>query len=155
MGQILLLGVGNTLLADEGVGVHALQLLQATHPTTNVCFIDGGTLSFSLAQWIADCPHLIVLDAAQLKQPAGTVKTFVGQAMDRFLGQVKRSVHEVSLLDLLDIARLTDTLPQQRALIGIQPEKITWRMQPTLAVKQALPVAVDAALQLMAEWRSL
>jgi hydrogenase maturation protease len=64
-------------------------------------------------------------------------------------------VHEVSLLDLLDIARLTDTLPQQRALIGIQPEKITWRMQPTLAVKQALPVAVDAALQLMAEWRSL
>ena len=149
----LILGIGNTLLTDEGVGIHALDLLRSSYPDLpDVAFIDGGTLSFTLAAYIEDCDKLIVLDAAQLKAPPGTVKTMVGEEMDAFLGAVRRSPHEVSLLDLFDIARLTESLPKKRALIGIQPGRIEWGMHPTPPVEQALGKVVSEAMNLLAQW---
>jgi len=149
----LILGIGNSLLSDEGVGIHALNLLQSYHPDpANLTFIDGGTLSFTLAAYIEDCDNLIVFDAAELKAPAGTVKTMAGTEMDAFLGTARRSPHEVALLDLFDIARLTESLPVKRALIGIQPGSIEWGMSPTAPVEKALPVAVDQAMALLEQW---
>lgn len=149
----LILGIGNTLLCDEGAGIHALNLLQSLHTgPSNLTFIDGGTLSFTLAAYIEDCDNLIVFDAADLKAPAGTVRTMAGEAMDAFLGAARRSPHEVGLLDLFDIARLTESLPQNRALIGIQPLNIEWGMSPTPAVAKGLPVAVDQAVALLGQW---
>jgi hydrogenase maturation protease len=149
----LILGIGNTLLCDEGAGIHALNLFETSYPgIPNLTFIDGGTLSFTLAAYIEDCDHLIVFDAAELKSPAGTVKTMAGKDMDKFLGAARRSPHEVGLLDLFDIARLTGFLPVNRALVGIQPDKIDWAMSPTEAVGNALPSAVNQAFDLLVEW---
>lgn len=158
--ETLILGIGNTLLSDEGAGIHALNHLQSSLPDirpdiANLNFIDGGTLSFTLAVWIEDCANLIVFDATELQQPAGTVKTFVGSAMDEFLGHTKRSAHEVGLIDLMDIARLTDHLPENRALIGIQPDKMGWGMQPTVAVANALDEAVNEAVKLIDQWQKV
>jgi len=154
--ETLILGVGNTLLTDEGAGIHALNLLQSAYPNIpNLTFLDGGTLSFTLAVWIEDCTNPIVFDATELHQPAGTVKTFVNNAMDEFLGSAKRSAHEVGLLDLMDIARLTDHLPENRGLIGIQPDKMGWGMQPTPSVQNALDQAVDEAVKLIKEWQKV
>jgi hydrogenase maturation protease len=154
--RTLVLGVGNTLLSDEGAGIHALNLLQTQHPEiAGIEFIDGGTLSFTLASYIADCDNIIVLDATELKSPAGTVKTLTGREMDDFLGAAKRSPHEVGLLDLFDIARLTCSLPRNRALICIQPGYMGWGMRPSAAVRQALDQAVDAALELITRWQQL
>ena len=150
----LILGIGNTLLSDEGAGIHALNLLQSEYADIpNLTFVDGGTLSFTLATWIEDCSNLIVFDAAELHQPAGTVKTFIGAAMDSFLGDNKRSAHEVGLLDLMHIARLMEHLPENRALIGIQPEQMGWGMRPTPAVQNALASAVQEALTLIRQWQ--
>ncbi len=152
----LVLGIGNTLLTDEGAGIHALNLLQSQYPDApNLIYLDGGTLSFSLATWIEDCDQLIVFDAAELHQPTGTVSVLVGAEMDRFLGANKRSAHEVGLLDLIDIARLTDTLPEKRALIGIQAAEFGWGMQPCEVVQLALPEAVDAARNLIELWNDI
>ena len=149
----LILGIGNTLLTDEGVGIHALDLLRSSYPDLpEVALIDGGTLSFTLAAYIEDCDKLIVLDAAQLKAPPGTVKTMVGEEMDAFLGAARRSPHEVSLLDLFDIARLTESLPEKRALIGIQPGRIEWGMHPTAPVEQALGKVVNEVINLLGQW---
>ena len=149
----LILGIGNNLLTDEGAGIHALDLLRSSYPDLpDVAFIDGGTLSFTLAAYIEDCDKLIVLDAAELKAPPGTVKTMVGKEMDAFLGATRRSPHEVSLLDLFDIARLTESLPEKRALIGIQPAHIEWGMHPTVSVEQALGTVVNEAINLLAQW---
>lgn len=149
----LILGIGNTLLSDEGVGIHALHQLQSDYPDLpGVTFIDGGTLSFTLAAYLQDCNNIIVLDAAQFKAPPGTVRTLVGTDMDDFLGAARRSPHEVGLLDLFDIARLTESLPVKRALIGIQPKSIEWGMSPTPVVKSALPIAVEQAVNLLAQW---
>ena len=149
----LILGIGNTLLSDEGAGIHALNLLQSSHPDLqNLTYIDGGTLSFTLAAYIEDCDNLIVFDAAELKAPPGTVRTMAGGEMDAFLGAARRSPHEVGLLDLFDIARLTETLPRNRALVGIQPANIEWGMSPTPAVAKGLPAAVEQAVELLGQW---
>jgi hydrogenase maturation protease len=154
-GRTLVLGIGNTLLGDEGVGVHVVRQLQALLPESEELeFLDGGTLSFTLATPIEAAARLIVVDAAELDADAGTVRVFENEAMDRFLGhQRKRSVHEVGLMDLLAIARLTETLPAHRALIGIQPEFIDWSETPSAPVAQAIPRACAAAQTLIERWR--
>ncbi len=154
--ETLILGIGNTLLTDEGAGIHALNLLQSDYPDLpDLTYVDGGTLSFTLATWIEDCSNLIVFDAAQLNKPAGTVETFIDDAFDDFLGASKRSAHEVGLLDLMDIARLTGHFPRHRALIGIQPEFMSWGMHPSKPVQDALPEAAAEAARLINQWQEI
>ncbi len=154
--KTLVLGIGNTLLGDEGAGVYAVRHLQEKYPEWNdVDFLDGGTLSFTLAGPIEDANNLIVIDATQLKQAPGAVRMFEGKDMDRFLGSNRKSsVHEVSLMDLLAVACLAEALPARRALIGIQPQYLDWSDTPTEAVARAIPVACDMALNLIGRWRS-
>jgi hydrogenase maturation protease len=153
--ETLIIGIGNSLLSDEGAGIHALYHLQSKYPDIpNLTFLDGGTLSFTLATWIEDCTNLIVFDAAELHQPAGSVKTFVGSAMDEYLGSSKRSAHEVGLLDLIHIARITNHLPENRALIGIQPQAVDWGMEPTALVRSALDQTTSQAVALIKHWQT-
>lgn len=155
MKQTLVLGIGNVLLADEGVGVWALnQLLQQYAYLPDVRFLDGGTLSFTLAADIEESDHLLVLDAAQLGTGVlpGTVKTFEDVKMDAFLGAARRSVHEVGLIDLMDIARLTERVPSRRAIIGVQPEYLDWGDEPTEPLRKAMP-QIDAEFRrILNDW---
>jgi len=151
----LILGIGNTLLADEGAGIHMLDYLQRHYPELpDVTCLDGGTLSFTLAPYIEAADNLIVIDAAELDAPPGTVDVFSGEDMDRFAGKTKRSVHEVSLGDLLAIAHLTDTLPENRALIAVQPRDVDWGHCLSNPVKQALPQAAGHIVDLLQSWTS-
>ena len=153
MGDTLILGVGNTLLTDEGAGVHAMTYLQREGDLPdNVRFLDAGTLSFVLADDIASAANLIIFDAAQLDADAGEVCVFEGPALDEFLTSGRRSVHEVGFADLMDIARLQDCLPRRRALIGIQPGDFGWGSEPGNAVRAALPRAAARARELLADW---
>jgi len=156
MQRTLVLGIGNTLLSDEGLGIHLLHYLQAQNPThPGVTWLDGGTLSFTLAPDIEDHENLIVLDAAQLNEPPGTVKLLEGSAMDRFIGHGNRSVHEVGLVDLMAIARLQDHLPRQRALLGIQPAELGWGELPSKVVSRVIPDAASQVMDLLYRWESL
>jgi hydrogenase maturation protease len=151
--KTLILGIGNTLLSDEGVGVHMLEYLPRHHPELSAAqFLDGGTLSFTLAPWIEEADCLVVVDAAELNAPPGRVQVFEGADMDRFAGRTKRSVHEVSLGDLLAIAHLTDALPENRALVAIQPQEIDWGHTLSNPVKQAMPEAASRIAELVRQW---
>lgn len=152
---IAVLGIGNILLGDEGIGIHAMKAFAATNQDlAALSFIDGGTLSFSLAAEIDDQAGLIVLDAAELSAPAGAVRVFEGAAMDTFLGTGrKRSVHEVGLLDLMAITALTGRLPEHRALIAVQPATIDWLDEPTAPVAAAIPEICIRARELVERWR--
>jgi hydrogenase maturation protease len=149
--KILVLGIGNTLLADEGVGIVAMHKLEATFGAReDMEFIDGGTLSFTLAVPISECDALLVIDAAELGAAPGTVRSFEGEAMDRFLGENRKSsVHEVGLLDLRAISLLTGYWPQHRALIGIQPAFVGWGEALTSAVAAALPEICSTATEII------
>jgi hydrogenase maturation protease len=155
LNRTLILGVGNTLLADEGAGVHAMRFLQSrpdVMPDTE--FLDAGTLSFTLADDIASADNLIIFDAAQFDASPGTVRVFEGPDFDTFLQSGRRSVHEIGFADLMDIARLLDCLPQNRALIGIQPEVLGWGDSTGASVTAAIPLAADSAMQLIGKWSS-
>jgi hydrogenase maturation protease len=154
--KTVVLGIGNTLLGDEGAGVHALRALEARAANLpDVEYLDGGTLSFTLAAAIEDADQLIVLDAAQLNAAPGTVQLFEDNAMDLFLGsRRKASVHEVGLIDLMVMARLAGRFPERRALIGIQPQYLDWAEAPTAAVAAAIPQVCDLALDVLERWRA-
>jgi hydrogenase maturation protease len=154
MQNTLVLGIGNTLLCDEGVGVHLLHYLRTNFPDLpGVTYLDGGTLSFSLAPDIEDCDNLVVLDAAQLDAEPGTVRLLIGADMDAFIGHGKRSVHEVGLVDLMTIASLLNRLPARRALLGIQPAELGWGETTSAIVARAIPEAASQVAALLYKWQ--
>jgi hydrogenase maturation protease len=156
--RTLILGIGNTLLTDEGVGVHVLNALEsalaaAQPPLPDITLLDGGTLSFTLAGPIEDAEALIVVDAANIKGAPGDWKLLEGEAMDAFLlGNRKSTVHEVGLTDLRAIAILAGHWPETRAMLAIQPQVMDWGEQPTPAVAAAIPPVCNAILQLLRNW---
>ena len=153
MSHTLVLGVGNTLLTDEGAGVHAMNHLRSLRAWPNdVEFIDAGTLSFTLADAIAAADNLLIFDAANLDAEPGHVRTLAGDEFDEFLKSGRRSVHEIGFADLMDIARLQDCLPENRALVGIQPGTLGWGDAPGPAVAAAIPEAGRQAAALIDAW---
>lgn len=151
--QVVVLGVGNNLLTDEGAGIHAALKFQEQYGhLPGVRVVDGGTLSFTLSEHIDDADLLIVFDAARLSLPAGSVRVFADDEMDRFLDQGQRSVHEVGLSDLMAMSHLRNRLPIRRALVGVQPEYLGWGEQLTPAVDGAVAVMVEKAHALLCDW---
>jgi len=119
--RALVLGIGNPLMTDDGVGLRLLEaLVEFTPSLPGVEYVDAGTLSFLLLPRIECASALLVLDAARLGLHPGAVRSFTGAAMDDFLRGASAGVHDVGLRDLLDAARLTDALPDRRALVGVQ-----------------------------------
>ena len=153
--KTLVLGIGNTLLTDEGVGVHVLQALApelANWP--DVTLLDGGTLSFTLAGPIEEADALIVVDAANIMSEPGEWALLKGEAMDAFLmGNRKSTVHEVGLTDLRAIAMLAGHWPEKRAMLAIRPDVVDWGEFPTPAVAAAIPPACAAIVEQIREWQ--
>ena len=151
----LVLGFGNVLLCDDGAGVQLLGRVRSELGEVAADFIDAGTLSFSLLPYLEAAHSMLVFDAANIGGAPGTTRLFEGAAMDRFLASTRRrSVHEVGLIDLLDMARLQDCLPPRRALLCIQPERIEWSEMLSAPVAEALPEAVRQASALLRRWQS-
>lgn len=151
----LILGIGNTLMTDDGVGVHAVRAL-ADDPQRppHVRCLDGGTLGYLLAGQIGRTTDLIVIDAAQLHAPPGTVSVLENEAMDQYLNSdVNRSVHEAGLADLMLMALLSDGLPPRRALIAVQPSTTAWGSELSPAVADAMPVVSEKTWDLVRSWR--
>jgi hydrogenase maturation protease len=151
--KTLVLGVGNTLLADEGAGVHAMQFLKDRYDLPDTEFLDDGTLSFTLAGAIAEAANLIIFDAAQLDSEPGFVRVFEGADFQEYVMSGCHSVHEVGFADLIDITCLLDCLPDNCALIGIQPEYVDWNDRPSEAVREAIPKAAAQGAALICRWQ--
>jgi len=133
--------------------VHVVRVLaEQLRDHNHIQVVDGGTLSFTLLADVQNCGNLIVIDAAELQAAPGETRCFEGTAMDRHLRAGRKSVHEVGLADLLDMAHLSNHLPANRALIGIQPASTDWGEQLTYAVAAAVPKAVTVAYSLLEQW---
>ncbi|EEW25308.1 hydrogenase maturation protease [Rhodobacter ferrooxidans] len=150
----LILGIGNTLLSDDGIGVHVALAIeaQAGQIAQPVRVRDGGTIGLSLLAEIDPGGALIAVDAMELHAPPGTMLVFVGADMDQQLRGTKRSAHEVALADLMQAAEFSGIGPARRALVAIQPEVTTWGLAPTPAVAAAIPQAVAAIRALLQGW---
>ena len=153
---VLLLGMGNILLTDDGVGIHVLRALEPDLATggasCRVRLCDGGTLGLELLTALEGAKSLVVIDATRFGASPGTVRVFVDGEMDKQLRGGRRSVHEVALADLMAAAQLIGRAPARRALVGIQPESLQWGTEPTLAVHAAIPHACSAVRQVLTDW---
>ena len=151
--RVLVLGVGNPIMSDDGVGQRLLQALAARAPALDgIEFLDAGTLGLVLLPRLERCAALLALDAAQLGGAPGELRVYEGAQLDEFLKTARTSVHELGLRDLLDAARLTGSLPARRALVGVQPARLGWGTELSPAVEAALPAATAAARQLLEQW---
>ncbi len=147
MTKTLILGVGNLLLTDDGVGVHAIQKLEAEYKIPEeVQVVDGGTCGLDLLQFMDDIDHLVIVDAAQLGKPAGSIARMEGDQVPAYLA-LKTSPHEIGLPELMFTAQLIDIYPQRVVVLGIQPESIE------TAVGLTPPVAarLDELVELLAQ----
>ena len=153
----LVLGIGNILLSDDGVGVHvirALDALESDEISRVAALRDGGTLGLSLLSEIEEYGALIAVDAVELGATPGTVRIFLGPDMDQQLIGKKRTAHEVALADLMSAARLAGCEPLRRALVAVQPESTEWGLSLTPAVGAAIPTACQEIKNLLNGWRS-
>ena len=148
----LIIGIGNSLLTDDGAGVHVIEALQKADLPGSVELVDGGTLGFALLEKVESARRLIVVDAAQLDAEPGTVQSFRNRDMDVYLTSRKRSsVHEVNLLDIMAAAKFRGLMPRDYALVGIQPACMDWGSEPTEAVARGVAEATRVVLDMLQE----
>lgn len=133
--QILVLGVGNILLRDEGIGVRIIEKLSEEYLfSPNVELMDGGTLGIKLLDPISRVDHLIVVDAVQNGQPPGTLYRLLGEEVRKAVS-FKNSLHQMDLVETLAYAEILGKSPTT-VIIGIEPADISpWSTELTETVQ--------------------
>jgi hydrogenase maturation protease len=133
--RTIVIGLGNPLMGDDGLGIAALEQLRAAHgDVRGVEFIDGGTWGMNLLPVIEDAGRLILIDAIDVGTDPGTAVRLERAQLPRYLA-MKISPHQVDLRDVLGLAELRGTLPDNTVALGLQPESIELRnsLSPTIA----------------------
>ena len=126
--KILILGVGNLLLRDDGFGVHLINSLKDTALPANVELLEAGTVSHQLIPLLHEIDHLIVIDVVEAGDVPGSIFRFSPDDM-KFPIEQKASLHQISLIDVLNMAALTGTKPKT-VIIGVQPKDVSsWSME--------------------------
>ncbi len=143
MKKTLVLGVGNLLLSDDGVGIHTIQRLQAAHDfPEEVQVVDGGTCGLDLLQFLEGIERLIIVDAAKMNKPTGTVVRLEGKQVPAYLS-LKTSPHEIGLPELLFAAKLIDIYPEKVVVFGVQPESLETSLDLTPSVEARVNELVE------------
>ncbi|OGR25087.1 MAG: hydrogenase [Desulfobacterales bacterium RIFOXYA12_FULL_46_15] len=146
MKKLLVLGVGNTLMMDEGIGVHAIyEFLKEKdqYDETQIDFIDGGTFTQDIFYLFEEYEKLLVLDVVRAGHPPGTIYSLDEEDLVQNEKQVL-SLHDVDLLDSLNMAQMRGHRPTLK-VVGIEPEKINWGTELTPTLAKAFPDFVKAA----------
>jgi hydrogenase maturation protease len=152
MDKVLILGLGNILLGDEGLGVRALELLCQRYelpPEVEVC--DGDCLGLKLLPRLAGVSRLMVVDAAEIQRSPGTIEELKGDEIgQRWEG--KLSAHEINLSDLLSAATLMGTKFDKVVLFVMQPASTASGLDLSPVVRAALPRLVRIMAAELARW---
>jgi len=117
--NVLILGIGNLLWADEGFGVRAVEEFHRQYETPdNVTLMDGGTQGIYLVQHVRDADVLIVFDAVDYGLEPGTIKRVEDEEVPQFMGCKKVSLHQTGFQEVLAMAEMMDDAPEKLLLIG-------------------------------------
>lgn len=153
--RILVLGLGNILLKDEGIGVHVAGLLQKQDLPDNVEVIDGGTAGLDILLSEEGRYKLLVIDALRAGGRPGTIyrgRFRAGQKdeLPRIFGQAgdsKISLHQVGLIDALAAAEKMNRAPEEIVIIGVEPGKVDYGLELTEPVRQSVPQIIEKVLE--------
>ena len=140
-GKVVVLGIGNILLSDEGVGVHAIKTLASLCTASDVEIVDGGTAGMELLPLIEGADHLVVVDAICCGRPPGSIMRLEGAQVPAYF-KGKLSPHQVGLSELLAALAFKGTAPRQVVLIGVEPATLSLGLELSPAVKARLEEVV-------------
>jgi hydrogenase maturation protease len=144
---VLVLGMGNILLEDEGLGVRALELLQRDYELpAGVDALDGGTTGMGLLDDISGRDHLIVLDAVQTGDAPGTLVALRGAEVPVYFG-VRVTPHQLGLADVLATLELRDEQPASVTVLGMVPHSLEMSLELSSPVQSRLPELVRLAVE--------
>lgn len=146
--NILLLGIGNLLWADEGFGVRVVEHLQKHYRfPDNVQVVDGGTQGVYLIEHVQAADVLVVFDAVDYGLPPATMKRVENDEVPNFLGAKKMSLHQTGFQEVLALAQMLGQYPRHLLLIGVQPEELEdYGGSLRASVKAQIQPAIDMAL---------
>lgn len=152
--RILVLGIGNILWADEGFGVRCVEALNADWEfPPQVELMDGGTQGLYLLPYVQEADCLLVFDAVDYGDPAGKLREVIGDQVPRFMGAKKMSLHQTGFQEVLMAAELTNKLPAELVLIGVQPEELEdYGGSLRDVVKAQITPALELALSWLDRW---
>lgn len=150
--SVLVLGIGNLIMGDDGVGVLVAQRLQQEYRfADNVEIMDGGTLGLDLLPKLENITNLIMIDAVETGQKAGYCVRLYGQELPIAL-ETKVSPHQMGLKDLLAVSELMGHSPKEMVLIGVQPGSIEMEVGLTKEVEAQLETLISNVLIELANW---
>jgi hydrogenase maturation protease len=148
---VVVLGLGNLLRRDEGLGIRALEFIEAAYTLPDqVRLIDGGTLGLDLISHVEGADYLLVLDAMLTDGPPGSLLRLAGDDVPAFFGI--RNSHDVGLADLLALLKLRGTEPREVVVVGMQPETIELGWELTAPVEARLGDLALAAADELRRW---
>lgn len=145
--RIVVLGVGNILLTDEGIGVRAIEELDRRYALPEeVVLLDGGTSAMELLDDLANCDLLIIADCVRAGKTPGSLLRLQDEEIPA-LFRTKLSPHQVGLPDVLATLVITHEAPKHTVLFGVEPVSLATHMGLTPTVEATLPILVDAIVQ--------
>ena len=150
----IVMGIGNTLNLDEGLGVHALELLEKhlNGRAPDVEFIDGGALGLNLLPWVEEASHLLVLDAINSRfSLPGQIMELEKDAIPLYR-DIKMSDHQITFQEVLGLAKFRDYFPEHLHMVGIHPVSIEIGMGMTPEVEALMPEVLERAERVLREW---
>jgi len=151
--SILVLGIGNILMSDDGVGVEVIKILQKEPDIPqNVLLIDGGTQGLDLMPYFENIDKVILIDAIVSKdKKAGDLVVIEHKDIITTLGQ-KMSVHEIGIVDLLVSLSLIDKEPKELKLIGLTPQSVEFAYGLSQVVQKNIPTLIEAIKSQIKSW---
>ena len=149
---ILVLGLGNTIMTDDGFGVRAVEVLASRyHFQGDVRLLDGGTLGLDLLPHLEGIEQLLIVDALEMHASSGATFRLEGEEVPRAFAS-KLSVHQMGVQDLLAVAELMGHLPQELVVWGVQPECIEMGTELTAIVAAAIEPVVAGVVRDLQRW---
>jgi hydrogenase maturation protease len=142
---MVVIGVGNLLLRDEGIGIHAVRALQETELPPGVTLIDGGT-SPDLIAYARAGDKVIIIDAAKAGGRPGTIYRFRPEDLAAGRGTLA-SAHALGVAENLKLMALAGNEPSEAVIIGIEPKEIGWGTELSPGLRKRLPAIVRAVLK--------
>ncbi|HJS41923.1 MAG TPA: HyaD/HybD family hydrogenase maturation endopeptidase [Gemmatimonadales bacterium] len=148
--RVVVIGLGNTIMGDDGLGLVVLEYLQTAYGfPPEVELVDGGTWGMNLLPVIEDAAELILIDAIDAGVPPGTFVRLEHDRLPRYLA-TKISPHQVDLRDVLALAELRGTLPPDTVALGLQPASIEMRHSLSEIVRSTVPELAEQVVQELA-----
>jgi hydrogenase maturation protease len=152
--EILVLGIGNLLWADEGFGVRCAEAFAERYAVPpEVRVLDGGTQGLYLLPYVQEARRLVVFDAVDYGLVPGTLKLVEDGEVPRFMGAKKMSLHQTGFQDVIAAAELTGRCPAEMLLVGVQPVQLEdFGGSLTPNVRERIPAAVEIAARRLRRW---